>query len=91
MADNAPGFQSPKFDGPWVNATHPGAVRTDQQEQAVEAYGTKAKVGVAVIRPFMKDAVDEGCRPALFAATSDEVVTEKIQGEYVSVVSPGLC
>jgi WW domain-containing oxidoreductase len=25
---------------PWINATHPGAIKTDQQDQAVEAYGT---------------------------------------------------
>lgn len=68
---------------PWINATHPGGVKTDQQKQAVDAYGTLAKVGVKAIRPFMKDPVDEGCRPALFAATSDDVVKEKIQGEYI--------
>jgi WW domain-containing oxidoreductase len=26
-------------EAPWINATHPGAVVTDQQEQAIEAYG----------------------------------------------------
>ena len=84
MQNNEPGFQSPKFLGPWVNATHPGGVKTDQQQQAVEAYGTKGKVGVAAVKPFLKDPVDEGCRSALFAATSEDVVTEKIQGQYVS-------
>lgn len=54
----------------WIIATHPGAVSTDQAEQAVEAYENMAKAGVAVIRPFMKDLVDEGCRPALFTTTS---------------------
>ncbi|KAF1961879.1 NAD(P)-binding protein [Byssothecium circinans] len=68
---------------PWINATHPGGVKTDQQAQAVEAYGTLGKVGVAAVRPFMKDPVDEGCRPALFAATSDDIVKEKIQGRYI--------
>ncbi|KAK2603177.1 hypothetical protein N8I77_009655 [Diaporthe amygdali] len=70
-------------EAPWVIATHPGAVSTDQQEQAVEAYGTMAKAAVAVIRPFMKDPVDEGCRPMLFAATSSRVGEEKIDGAYV--------
>lgn len=84
IQNNEPGFQSAKFDGPWVNATHPGGVNTDQLEQAVDAYGTVAKVGVAAIRPFMKDPVDEGCRSALFAATSEDVAHEKIQGQYVS-------
>ncbi|KAL8959996.1 MAG: hypothetical protein Q9183_005540, partial [Haloplaca sp. 2 TL-2023] len=50
--------------------------------QAVDAYGTKAKVGASMIKPFMKDPVDEGCRSALFAATSEDVVKEKIQGAY---------
>lgn len=68
---------------PWINATHPGGVKTDQPAQAEEAYGTLGKVGVAVVKPFMKDPVDEGCRPALFAATSDEIVKNKIQGAYI--------
>ncbi|MCJ1264659.1 hypothetical protein MMC22_004533 [Lobaria immixta] len=83
IENNEPGFQSAKFDGPWVNATHPGGVSTDQQKQATDAYGTAAKVGVAAIRPFMKDPVDEGCRSALFAATSEDVVQEGIQGQYI--------
>lgn len=60
MENNEPGFQSPKYNGPWINATHPGGVNTDQQEQAVEAYGTKGKLGVKAVRPFLKDPVDEG-------------------------------
>ncbi|KAI0459354.1 NAD(P)-binding protein [Xylaria acuta] len=69
--------------GPWINATHPGAVVTDQQDQAVEAYGALGKIGVRAARPFMKDPMDEGCRPMLFAATSDAVVAEKIDGAYI--------
>ena len=68
-------------EGPWMNATHPGAVKTGQQDQAIEAYGTKGKVGVKAVRPFMKDAMDEGCRSALFALTSEDVVKEGIQGQ----------
>ncbi|KAL2054962.1 hypothetical protein ABVK25_004784 [Lepraria finkii] len=83
MENNEPGFQSPKYNGPWINATHPGGVNTDQQEQAVEAYGTKGKLGVKAVRPFLKDPVDEGCRPALFAATSEDVAKEGIQGQYI--------
>ena len=71
----------------WANATHPGAVDTDQQKQAVDAYGVAGKVLSAVTRPFMKDAIEEGCRPALFAATSEDIVKEKIQGAYVSILS----
>lgn len=84
MEENQPGFQSPKESGPWVMAVHPGGVSTDQPEQAVDAYGTLGKIGVKAVRPFMKDPTDEGCKPALFAATSVDVVTEKIQGQYVS-------
>ncbi|TKX18448.1 oxidoreductase-like protein 29 [Elsinoe australis] len=69
--------------GPFIIATHPGGVTTDQQEQAVEAYGTLGKIGVKAVRPLMKDPVDEGCRPALFAATSEDIVKEKLQGVYV--------
>ena len=87
MENNEPGFQSPKYNGPWINATHPGGVNTDQQEQAVEAYGTKGKLGVKAVRPFLKDPVDEGCRPALFAATSEDVAKEGIQGQYVGPAS----
>ncbi|KAM0319486.1 hypothetical protein ACHAPQ_010288 [Fusarium lateritium] len=69
--------------GPWINATHPGGVKTDQQEQAIDAYGTLGKVGVALVRPFMKDPLDQGCRPILFAATSDAIKDEKIDGSYI--------
>ena len=71
--------------GPWVNAVHPGGVATDQQDQAIDAYGTKGKIGVKAVRPFLKDPLDEGCRSALFAATSEDVVAEGIQGQYVSL------
>lgn len=87
MVNNEPGLQSPKYDGPWINATHPGAVATDQLEQAVDAYGTLGKIGVKGMKPFMKDPVDEGCRPALFAATSEDIMKEGIQGQYVRCVS----
>ena len=85
---NAPGFQKQQAStddtqGPWVIATHPGGVRTDQQEQAVEAYGTKGKIGVKAVRPFLKDPIDDGCRSALFAATAEEVVMERLQGVYI--------
>lgn len=82
--NNEPGFQSPKYDGPWINATHPGVVATDQHQQGEEAYGMPGKVGIAVMKPFMKGPIDEGCRSALFAATSEDVVKDKIQGQYVS-------
>jgi NAD(P)-dependent dehydrogenase (short-subunit alcohol dehydrogenase family) len=78
------GFDRDAKTGPWINATHPGAVSTDQQKQAEDAYGAVGKVGVAVVRPFMKDPVDQGCRPALFAATSEDVVKDAVQGQYVS-------
>ncbi|KAK5117894.1 hypothetical protein LTR85_008668 [Meristemomyces frigidus] len=77
-----------KFDltpgkAPYFIAVHPGGVSTDQPKQAEEAYGTLGKIGVKVVRPFMKDPEDEGCRPALFAATAPEVVSEKLDGVYI--------
>ncbi|RDW68795.1 SDR family oxidoreductase [Aspergillus mulundensis] len=77
------GFSTDAKSGPWMNATHPGAISTDQQKQAEDAYGALGKVGVAVVRPFMKEPVDQGCRAALFAATSADVVTDGIQGQYI--------
>lgn len=78
------GFDADKSTGPWLNAVHPGGVQTDQQKQAVDAYGTLGKIGVAAVKPFLKDPVDAGCRPALFAATSEDIVKEGVQGQYVS-------
>ena len=75
-----------KVSGPWINATHPGGVVTDQQDQAVEAYGTLGKIGVKAVRPLMKDPVDEGCRPILWATTSNEIVENAVQGKYVRVL-----
>ena len=76
----------------FVNATHPGAVSTDQPEQAVAAYGTLGYIGVKATRPFMKDPVKQGCRSALYAACSHEIVSENINGEYIvpdkKVMSP---
>jgi WW domain-containing oxidoreductase len=78
------GFNADMSVGPFMNATHPGGVSTDQQEQAVEAYGLLGRIGVAATRPFLKDPVDAGCRPALFAATSPDIVKDTVQGQYVS-------
>lgn len=68
---------------PWINSTHPGGIKTDQQFQAEEAYGTIGKIGVRAVRPLLGDPVDKGCRPALFATASPDIVTEKIQGAYI--------
>jgi WW domain-containing oxidoreductase len=68
---------------PFINATHPGAVSTDQPDQAIDAYGMMGKLGVKSVRPFMKDPVDEGCRSALFAVASEEVVEKEIDGMYI--------
>ncbi|KAI4799819.1 NAD(P)-binding protein, partial [Aureobasidium sp. EXF-8845] len=77
------GFNADMSVGPFMNAVHPGGVSTDQQEQAVEAYGLLGKIGVAATRPFLKDPVDAGCRPALFAATSPDIVKDTVQGQYI--------
>ena len=79
------GFDSSSDSSPWLLAVHPGGVATDQPKQAEDAYGTLGKIGVAAVKPMMKDPVDEGCRPALFAATSEDVTKEKLQGAYVSL------
>lgn len=68
---------------PYINATHPGGVSTDQPKQAEEAYGTLGTIGVAAVRPLMKDPVAQGCRPALFAATSPDVVKGEVQNAYI--------
>lgn len=71
----------PKY--PYINATHPGGIRTDQQAQAEEAYGVLGKIGVVLASPLLKDPVDSGCRSALWAATSKEVVEGNVRGAYV--------
>lgn len=68
---------------PWINATHPGPVSTDQPEQAVEAYGVLGKVGVTLVRPFMKEPIDDGCRSMLFASTSSQIIDKHVDGAYI--------
>ncbi|KAK5100670.1 hypothetical protein LTR70_001430 [Exophiala xenobiotica] len=68
---------------PFINAVHPGGVLTDQPNQAIEAYGTPAKIAVKAIKPFMKSPEEEGCRPALFAVASESVAKETIQAAYI--------
>ena len=67
----------------FINATHPGANDTDQPKQAVDAYGTLGAIGATLVKPFMKDPVDGGCRSALFAATSEDIITDSIRGQYI--------
>jgi len=67
----------------FINATHPGAITTDQPRQAEEAYGILGKIGTTISRPSMNDPVKQGCRPALYAATSEEVVEQGIHGVYI--------
>lgn len=75
-----------KEKGVLVNCTHPGAVRTGQQEQAVEAYGEVTRVLERVVRWGMKDPVEEGCSAALWAGVGEEVGRERVSGVYVSIV-----
>lgn len=76
----------------FINATHPGGVSTDQQKQAVDAYGIAGKIGVTLVQPFLSDPVKTGCRSALYATTSDEILSEGITGQYIvpdkSVTAP---
>lgn len=73
----------PKTNQVFINAVHPGAVETDQPKQAEEAYGKAGVLGHKMIKPFLKDPVASGCRSALFAATSERVVSEGISGGYI--------
>ena len=41
------------------------------------------KLGVKAVRPFMKEPVDQGCRPALFAVAGEDVVKDQIDGRYI--------
>lgn len=36
-----------------------------------------------MVRPFLGDPVDQGCRSALFATTSPDIAKEQIQGAYI--------
>jgi WW domain-containing oxidoreductase len=67
----------------YINAVHPGGVETDQPKQAEEAYGKPGVIGHTLIKPFLKDPVESGCRSALFAATGERVVAEEISGCYI--------
>ncbi|KAI1653471.1 hypothetical protein F4813DRAFT_383250 [Daldinia decipiens] len=69
--------------GPWINATHPGGVNTDQPDQALDAYRAVGSIPIQAARPFMKEPVEEGCQPILFAATSDAVAEGNIDGQYI--------
>lgn len=68
-----------------ANMTHPGGVKTPQQDQMPAAYGeTVGKVVAKMVRPLMTDPVKHGCRSALFAATSPEMVEgDGVQGQYI--------
>ena len=67
----------------YINAVHPGGVETDQPKQGEEAYGAPGVLGHKLLKPFLKDPVESGCRSALFAATSPEVVEKGITGCYI--------
>jgi WW domain-containing oxidoreductase len=41
------------------------------------------KIGAEMVKPFMKDPVQSGCRSALFAATSEDIITDSIRGQYI--------
>ncbi|OAP64343.1 hypothetical protein AYL99_00315 [Fonsecaea erecta] len=67
----------------YVNAVHPGAIATDQPLQAEEAYGKLGVIGHKLVRPFMSDPVAQGCRSALYAATSQDIEEKGISGQYI--------
>jgi len=41
------------------------------------------KIGHELVKPLMKDPVSSGCRSALFAATSEDIISESIRGQYI--------
>jgi WW domain-containing oxidoreductase len=68
-----------------VNATHPGGVKTPQQDQMPAAYGeTAGKVITKMVRPLLTDPIRHGCRSELFAATSLKMFEgEGVHGQYI--------
>lgn len=63
-------------------ATHPGAVATGQQDQFKEAYGQAfGSIMKAVTVPFMRTP-EQGSLSTLWAATSEDVEKEGLQGYY---------
>jgi WW domain-containing oxidoreductase len=65
--------QSPSHRFVIVNATHPGGLKMQQQDQLPAAYGeTTSKVTAKMVKPLMADPVKHGCRSGLFAATGRE-------------------
>jgi len=76
----------------YINAIHPGAVKTgmdlidgltNYQLGDPGAYGVAGKIPINTIRPFFKDAIEEGYLSALFAGMSPRIVEENIRGEYI--------
>lgn len=68
-----------------INATHPGGVKTPQQDQMPAAYFEMAGTVIAkIVRPLMTDPVKHGCCSGLFAATRPEIVEgEGVHGQYI--------
>ena len=81
------GFDNGPKDDPAVliNATHPGGVKTPQQEAMKEAYGSFAyRIVENFVRPFMVDPVTVGSRSGLFALTPNKDFMEQhLQGKYI--------
>ena len=69
-------------------AVHPGAVATEQQQGATEAYGPLGKVVEAASQALFMGR-DQGAESALWAGTSPEVAKrrEEVQGQYFSEAS----
>lgn len=73
-----------KRSGIIVNATHPGVVWTDQQEQMKESWGLFGKALSAFMRATVAtDPVKEGCLPALYALTDENLLKGMPKGGAV--------
>ncbi len=73
---------TPNRDHILALAVHPGAVHTEQQDQFKEAYGVVfGTIMKSLTVPFMRTP-EEGSLCALWAATSNEVEKEGMNGRY---------
>lgn len=78
-------LRSDKLDaGLYVNCSHPGVSDTSQPDQAALTYGLLTKLLVLLTKPFMRDAREDGCLSALWAATALEVREKGINGSYIA-------
>jgi WW domain-containing oxidoreductase len=68
----------------FVNATHPGGVRTDQPGPLETAYGWIDKILSWIFSPLFVDPITMGCRSGVFSVTGKELYEGSgIHGQYI--------